>query len=546
MAEMTTSDHIAILFPAHPTLEQPTPRELAGMKPEKVRQLSQVWKDSIAAAAHDPLRSGDHPPHWRDAIEELERAETDTLLVSGGNRSSKTEFGAYVAVRALLENPGTELFCWSQTKDTSVIIQQPRVLKMLPPEYRKRREDDACSIHYKIASGFVNNRFTLPNGSACYFWTYSQYILNANMIEGLEIGWKGRFGEVAPFLGRGGLANWFDEYLIEPSLYRTIDERMSTRDAKGITTYTPIHQYTETVEEMLDGMETVIEERTLPEDPPQIRDQAVPYIQRNGSRSAIYFATHKNRYHNYERSKRNMAGKPRDWVLMKLYGVPTKVTSSKFPSFSKEIHVIEELPRLVTGEKTEVEYQPTRYHIAIPAGDRPWFMIWVAVAEDGRHFVYREWPRFDEDGAFAERREGEWDWGDACKGDCCGMGSRAYKRIIEELEDGEEIAERIMFSGMETVADEMSDIEIVFNELDDEGEQEGFQSIHTLLEQPELFILEHCRNVTGGIVGYDVDKQRTDRAHPWKPVIDALRLMAQAQLTYDPEPAEPQRAWGGY
>jgi hypothetical protein len=415
---------------------------------------------------------------------------------------------------------------------------------MLPPELRKIRDDDKASIHYKIATGFVNDRFYLPNGSQCRFHAYSQYKINSTMIEGIELGWKGRPGESPEFPNIGC---WMDEYLEPPALMRTLEERLSTRNAKLLMTFTPIHQYTETVEEILDGMETIRTHRTLPDDPPQIRGMELPYIQRKPSRSVIYFATRYNEYHDYERTKRNMQGKPRDWVMMKTYGVPTKIISGKFPGFNRDKHLVPELPKLTTAKGSSVEYEPTRYHIVVPAGDRPFFMIWVAVDENGNHCIYREWPQYLVDGAFAERRDGEWAWGDACKGDCCGMGAHAYKRKIEELEGGEEIEERIMFSGMEAMADDMADVGMVFSEVDDEGEQEGFQLIHTMLEVPLLQIVENCENVVGGIIGYDVEKQRSNKAHPWKPVIDALRLMAQAQLAHRLKDDDPSRGqWGGY
>ena len=49
----------------------------------------------------DPFRYGYEPDHWKAAEEFLK--ENDELLISGGNRSSKTEFAAKYCVKRLME-----------------------------------------------------------------------------------------------------------------------------------------------------------------------------------------------------------------------------------------------------------------------------------------------------------------------------------------------------------------------------------------------------------------------------------------------------------
>lgn len=554
--EVRASDYITRMFPPHPTLDQPSERDLVKWSAKNVLKLSQVWREAIKSAEIDPLNCGDHPEHWHEALEELEREDTFDQTIFGGNRSGKTSYSSWVVVRSLLENPGSVIFCWSQSEKTSCLVQQPRIYQMLPPDMRVTRDDDVASVRYKITSGFVGNTFSLPNGSSCHFWTYGQFQNNSDLIEGMEIGWKGAYGEKAPFMGvksedgkgGGGLGNYFDEYLISPTLRNTMEERLSTLNAKNLTSFTPIKHFNETVEEILDGVETIREERTLDDDPPQIRGMTVPRVQRKPGRSVVYFATHKNKFHNYSRTRANQVGKKRDWVLLKLFGVPTRVISGKFPSFDKEKHVVSKLPKFFYIDNAErTDYTPTRYQICVPAGDRPWCIIWVAVDHKGDHYVYQEWPRFDVEGAYAERRDGDWSWGDAAKGECCGMGCSDYKNLAEDMETGSTIEDRIIANGFDEVGRDMEDLEFYMTETYSMSEQEGFQKIHSLLgkDGPSLYVLEHCGNVIGAITGYDVDKGRTNNAHPWKGFVDALRIMAGEGLRFSDGASGGNRT-GGY
>lgn len=507
-------------------------RDLACMKPDKVQEISQLWHEAIKAAELDPLRNGDHFDHWFDATGELEDPEIDTLLVSGGNRSSKTSLASFIVVNALLENPGTKIFCWSQTKDTSQLVQQPRVYQMLPPEFKKRTD----SFQYKIASGFVGDKFTLPNGSSCHFRTYSQYILNTSLMEGIELGWM-KYGEDPAYLNLG---NWFDEYLIEPSLMRTIDERLSTRNAKNLTTFTPIKQYTETVEELLDGMETIISQKTLPDDPPQIRDMEIPYIQRCANRSVIYFPTHKNLYHNYDRSKRNQNGKPKEWALMKLYGVPTKSNSSRFPRFDKDVHVAKR-----PSPKSK------RFMFCVPAGDRPWYMAWVSVCPKGRACVYKEWPREDEEGKWAERKEGDWAWGEAVRGPDYGMGFSDYADLIRRMDGGDEVEARFVNEDLYDTLHGVSDHGIYFGTVEVEDDQEGTQLIHNMMayskkDPPRLKVAEKCKNMITSITGYDVPPGKSTKVHPCQAPIDCLMAIAYSHVDKAHNPIAHRRHQGGY
>ena len=459
------------------------------------------------------------------------------------HNSSKTTASSYLVVNALIENPGTRILCWSQSEKISNMQQQPAVYQMLPPEFRKKQKDAVTKINYSVANGFTDNSFILPNGSACYFWFYTQFQQDPGCIEGVELGWKGEWNEVAPYTNIG---NWFDEYLGDPALMNQIEERLSTRDAKGLMTFTPIHQYTETVREILEGAQTletlpVYTDKTAPEgyepDPEILWEETIPYIQapRKSNSRVIYFATRENKFHNYERTKRNLQGKPKQHVKMKVFGVPSKVGTAKFPKFSRAVNVLEpgDIPELGTM---------TLYHVVDPAGDKPWSMAWIGVDRDGTWFIYREWPDEASWGPWAEWRDGRWQPGEAATGECCGYGYDTYRDLLGELEGTEDLFERIIDPRMgaastpgkeetTSIIGEMAERGIVFNPAPGLQEAEGIQAIQDLMDydtlepvsqlnRPKFYVSSRCGNIIRAIASYDTAPGKVDLKHPWKDFID--------------------------
>ena len=524
-----SSQTINALFPRHPILGQPDGKMLARLEPEQILEFSETWKDGIQAAKDDPLKHGHVPKNWKDAHGVLDDDEVDSLTIFGGNRSSKTTFSAWLVVQALLKNPGTRIACWSQSDDLSKLVQQPAIFSMLPPKYRRTSGRGDCV--YSLKTGFQGNSFVLPNRSQCIFRFYTQYIRDPGSFEGIELGWKGMsFEDRAPFCNIG---NWFDEYLIDIGLMNHIDERLSTRDAKNLTTFTPIFQYSPTVEELLDGAVTLKTKWA------ELLRERVPYIQQGNqeNRRIIYFHTKENRFHNYERTKRNLKGKPRKWILMKAYGVPTNDSASKFPNFSKTRNV-------VTPYKSKNRiWEPdgiqrddvTLYHVCAPHGDRPWFMIWVAVTAGGDHYIYREWPSLKEHGLWAERSEGKWVIGEACSS-CSGMGYDAYAQLISRLEGDESVTDRIINPKLaDMLVSEMDDRAVHFSPAEKLNDEEGLQAVQGLLDNSEstrLFISKDCGNLIESMRGYDAPPGDSDPKHPWRAPVDCLKFAATSQLTH--------------
>ena len=129
------------IYRQHPVYRLPSREDaaLACKTPEgeeAFREAMQKRGEMIYNELDDPYRYGYEPPHWKEAEKLLE--ENDELLISGGNRSSKTEFSARYCVTQALARPNQRLALFHTTYQSSLQNQQPVIWKYLPQEYRKR------------------------------------------------------------------------------------------------------------------------------------------------------------------------------------------------------------------------------------------------------------------------------------------------------------------------------------------------------------------------------------------------------------------------
>lgn len=197
-------------------------------------------------------------------------------------------------------------------------------------------------------------------------------------------------------------------------------------------------------------------------------------------------------------------------------------------------------------EKEKINYDPIRFQAVSPAGDRAWVMLWVAVDREGCHWVYREWPTLDEDGAWAERRDGKWVLADTAKTLCYGLSFKQIADTIKELEDGEEIRARIMPDSQDDFWVRMSDFKLWYSRpFVDAGRQEALQSVHDLIaipkdrgdkpkekdeEKQRLRILPCCGNLLAALPGYDPEPGQSGDNHAWRPWIECLEMIAVSNL----------------
>jgi hypothetical protein len=511
----------------HPILPIPTDEEIAEMEPDELLAIHEVREQAIRDAQDDPYRYGFRLPHWERAEEQLK--EVDEILASGGNRSGKTAWGSFCVVKAAIENPRSIIMCFAQTSEVSVRQQQSAVYQWLPPEYRRKQTGASTYISYTVKNGFTDNSFILPNGSQVIFKTYSQYQNNPTILEGAELGCKDPVWH--------NIGCWLDEYLLGEDLIGTLRFRLATRNAKMLVTFTPIDGWTEVIKDYLDKAKTIeTREAEL------INGELVPYVQRSHNRNASihYFHTKDNPFGGYDRIKNDLKGRPREEILIRAYGVPVKSQATKFPKFNKEVNVI---PQDMVPDK-----DVTRYCIIDPAGSKNWFICWIAVDATNTYYVYREWPD-STIGDWAEWKGGKWASGQGAKG--MGYGIKDYVRLILELEDGEEIYERIIDprlgaakyqaqDGSSSIIEDLAENDIVCIPAPGIDIEDGIQALISKMSydttkpldsvnRPRFYVTDECFNIINALSEYTGDGGLKEA---WKDPIDVLRYASVTDIDH--------------
>jgi phage terminase large subunit-like protein len=485
----------------HPVIRMPTREELAAVGHERGWELLQKREELIARERNDPLRYGFAPVIWNKASELLEQHRE--LLVMGGNRSGKTEWAARELVSRLQKTPNSVAWAFQTTAPNSIEMQQPRVFKYLPPEWRTAKKSAITNITYSVKGGFTEGKFVAPNGSQCVFRNYAQ---DPSTIEGGEI-------DVA----------WCDE-LVPLDVLETLRFRLLDRNGVLIVTFTPIEGYSSTVKEYLTGAKTVsaVDAHLLPHYNEQGGEKTVcgyeqvPIVQmgRKG-RPVIYFHTYENPWAGWERMQSELKSETREKILCRAYGVPTKSINNRFPLFNDNVHVVRHSLIPTTG---------TRYHFIDPCSGRNWFMIWALIDSAGRCFIYREWPCPEDyiegigyPGAWAEPDGKKHDGRQGPAQKDFGFGLERYVTEIKRVEAGEKIFERWMdsrYGNAQTLAkerpttliEEMSEIGMEFIATPGDTIDEGVSLINDWLHydaqkplsavnQPRLYVSERCKNV---------------------------------------------------
>lgn len=527
----------------HAILQPPSDDEMCAMEPDELMEIHKVYHEAIDNAERDPYRYGFRLPHWQKAEEQL--SQVSEVLALGGNRSGKTAWGSYCVVRAAIENPKSEIFCFSQTSEVSIRQQQSAVWNWIPNELRTKQTSANAYISYTKKNGFTDNSLIFPNGSQIIFKTYSQYQNNPTILEGAELGSK------EPKWHNIGV--WLDEYLLGNELIDTLRFRLATRNSKLLLTFTPIDGWTEVIKEYLDNATTI--ESVQAE---LLNNEIVPYVQRSKKRNASvhYFHSKDNPFGGYERIKETLMGRSREEILIRAYGVPVKSHATKFPRFNKEVNVVkpQEIPT------TNV----TRYHVIDPAGSKNWFMCWIAVDETGTMWVYREWPGVDV-GEWAEWRGGKWVGGAGSKGQ--GFGIRDYVDTILELEEGEEIFERLIdprlgaakyqaADSSSSIIEDLNEQEIICIPAPGMEIDDGLQALISKMSwdttkpldsvnRPHFYVSSNCENIIQALSEYTGEGGLKEA---WKDPIDVLRYAAIAGVDHIDESRSysTRQGSGGY
>lgn len=514
----------------HPVMTAPSEDDLRALIAEKgidyVTHWMRLREEAIIREQRDPYRNGYEPKHWKEADKLLLKHRE--LLINGGNRAGKTEYAAKRCVQALVANKGVRVWCLHTTSMSSIQMQQNVIFKYLPPEWQRLRKTKITNISYTQKNGFSENTFVLPNGSQCFFLNYSQ---DRKVIEGGELDMI-----------------WCDE-LVPLDWIETLRYRLVTRNGLFLLTFTPVTGFTPAVKEFISGcrFQLALKSELLPDtiNVPGLPKGTMPYTalchgQKRGA--IIWFHSALNPYSDWNNMKAALAGRGAYEIKIRAYGWADALQGSQFPLFS-DANVVppERIPK-----------DGTNYLVVDPAGSRNWFMLWLRVDENGRRWIYREWP---------DMSVGEWALpGDKPDGKMgigqrngAGRGISGYRELIREMEGKEVMFARYIdprAGGTKAATQDggTSLVELLATDNDSEagdpgmhfepaagrGIDEGVGIINDWLawnpneprsaeNEPKLFVSRECQNLIYSLkewTGADGDKGAT------KDPIDCLRYLA--------------------
>jgi phage terminase large subunit-like protein len=484
----------------HPYYWAPTPewiqgvhRRLTGDLRGKLQRYHALRKRKIVLEEYEPLQHGFVFDIWRDAQRLLDNGRD--LLILGGNRSSKSKFASWYLVKMLVASPKRQAWAFQQNEKQSIDCQQPYIWQYLGMRYQRMgKQGSTTYIKYTEHNGFSEGLFILPSGSKCRFRNYEQ---KPGSLEGAELD-----------------LCWCDE-LVPPDFLETLRVRTVDRAGKMLVTFTPIEGYSQTVRQYLEGAKIVqtrpaelLDQKQVhvrgcpPGHMPYILDCAVP------RRHVILFPTKENPYAGYEALGDELRHRPKGEIMCRAYGWPTKQIAGAFPLFG-DINIL-------PGSK--IPENGVNYCIADPGGRKNWFIIWIRATLEGMFYIYREWPRWNVEGAWA-LPSGK-DDGKAGPAQTADMqrGGPEVRRMIRELENGEEILERII--DPRPVAALHNDATTLLDKLAEDDEdnpgmeflpapglkiEQGLQVVNSWLDydpvtplssdnQPRLYVSEDCEN----------------------------------------------------
>lgn len=519
-------------------------KRLPGMAPEQkvLEEMSveslmsyEAWRAEVNKRAEaNPVGAGWTLPSWRRVMANWKKY--NIIVILGGIRSSKTTLASRLALWAAGTIPEAEVRAYHVNDERSV-EQQNAIYESLPVGLRNlpTKKGMFHSLQYSQKNGFTDNVAILPplpnarRGGTIKFGNYGQYKQDAQVTEGFK-----------------SHLIWCDEEvpskMFETLIYRTIDYH-----GRIILTFTTLTGWTSLVQDIL-GKTRTIEKAYAP-----LVGRDVPVMQESLSRPGAviyYFHTADNVFIDTNDFVDKVRSRPREEILARAYGIPTKAVASVFPGFNKEVNVVkhEDLPFIKNPE-----YPVTRYMAIDPAGSKNWFMLWVAIDAADTWWVYREWPDYDDWALPGNTAEGK--PGPAQKGSRKGI--KDYIELVKDLEKDEKVYERIIDprmgaaqrqteEGATTLISDLESHDFVTIPAPGGGAdgrkeiEDGLQLINNLLAWnegkkrdsvncPHLFISERCTNMIFSMQEYTAVGGQTENT---KDPIDCLRFLRKANCMF--------------
>ena len=516
--------------------------------PERAQTLTRLLMDQPTSEKEDPIQWGWTLPGWRRVMERFDKDKIHVIM--GGNRSSKTYFANRMLVHLAQSIPEAEIRSMHVTEERSIADAQRYIWQNLPARYKRTKKKSAThSLQYNQKNGFNAAKAILPptdpnaeRGSTIYFNNYRQYMADPQIFEG----WSAHCIHM-------------DEEVPE-SIFNTLLGRTVDYHGRLILTFTTLQGWTPLINSLLKGAETV---RTRYSELLQ-RELPVEQISANWPDCRIhYFWTQDSPFIDGHELVRTYAKQPQEVKLARLYGIPSKSFQGRFPKFNRETNVVEheQIP-FIKDPSIDV----TRYFICDPGGSKPWVALWAGVMRDGRIFIYREFP---------DSTMGAWalphvngagkSVGKPGPGQRpLGWGYIDYKNHFEDLEDGEDIFERIVDprmgaatvrtkEGESNIINTMSNLGFVFRAAPGVDIEAGIAKINDALSwddtepmtvdnTPKLFVSDHCDNLITSMMEYSGQS----RAEHFKDQIDCLRYLMVSGAEYISESSLQATGGGGY
>jgi hypothetical protein len=454
---------IARLFEPDPVLLAPTVEQVRRMistmgaqaAVAELKSVSFKRRQAIKLRVEEPFEHGFVPANWREA-EELLRTLL-LLVIFGANRSGKTRFAIWAAIRHMIEEPNARVLFLHGTEMLSRDQHQATLFEYLPKAWKRARfKEGKAKISYSPGTGFTDNVIVLPNGSQARFAFYSS---NMENIEG-------------PAWTMVNATEFLPLPLLETLVYRLPG---AGKRLRILWDFTPKSGITPTMAHVLAGAKTL---RSARADLLPLRHQAdkeqdwpvgqMPRLQQcmRANARVLYFWSEDNPMGAGLALRSELTGKDTVTIERRAYGFARNVIGPTFPQFRVDnVITVETFQKLwgagaastsnvqhptsnidpsfsksdggsVSLRSAQVRGTATRRLVYDPAPGRNAFLQWWATDEHGRHCLYREWPTWERYGDWAVTAENpnKWNGDPGPAQQNLGFGVTRMKEVILEAE----------------------------------------------------------------------------------------------------------------
>ena len=522
--------------------------EIDALPEERAEILSRLVVDQPNSEKEDPIKWGWTLPGWRRVMDRWDKDKIHVIL--GGNRSSKTTLCSRLLVHLAQEIPEAEIRSMHVSEERSIADAQRYIWEALPARYKRaKKKSTNHSLQYTQKNGFNSSKAILPpssadaeRGSTISFNNYRQYMADPQIFEG----WSAH-------------AIHCDEEVSE-AIFNTLLARLTDFSGRLILSFTTLQGYTPLINSLLKGAKTVDKKysellgRELP----------IEQVSANWPDCRIYyFWSEMSPFVNANELIRTYSKQPLEVKLARLYGIPSKAVEGRFPKFNRETNVIphERIP-FIQNDSIPV----TRYFVADPGGSKPWVCIWAGVMRDGSIYIYREFP---------DSTMGQWALphvngvgksvgkpGPAQRP--LGWGYNQYREHFEDLENGEEIFERIVDprmgaatvrekEGESNIITTMANLGFVMRPAPGVEIESGIAKINDALSwndteemtdenKPKLYVSDRCDNTITCLLEYS-GQSRTEH---FKDFVDTVRYLMVSGADHITAQSMMATGGGGY